>query len=103
MQKVIAATLACTAFGGCIEPQAPGLEPSAELRAASAPELGATASLRSAGALAPSEAERLRATGADLATRGEALRERASALRGPVIPPQRRARLDAATAPRHQP
>lgn len=103
MRGATAALLACIAAGGCVEPDAPGLEPSAELRAAPAPELGATATLRSAAALASLEAERLQATGTGLAARGDALRARAAALRGPVIPPERRARLEAAATSRLQP
>lgn len=98
MREATGAILACILLAGCVEPDAPGLEPSAELRAVPAPELGATASLRAAGAQAPSEAERLRGTSADVTARGEALRARAAALQGPVIAPERRARLEAAAS-----
>ncbi|HLS59365.1 MAG TPA: hypothetical protein VK022_07035 [Paracoccaceae bacterium] len=103
MHGTTAFLLACLAAGACTEPDAPGLERSAELAAAPAPELGATATLRSAAALASLEAERLQASGADLAARGEALRARAAALSGPVIPPGRRARLEAAASTHLEP
>ena len=89
----LAALLVLVACGAPREALVPTSE---EARAAPPPYLAETA--RFDAALADPDAERLGADATALAARADALQARAGALAGPVVDPEVRPRLEAATA-----
>jgi len=90
----LAALLVLVACGAPREALVPTSE---EARAAPPPHLAETARFDAALAGASPDAERLGADATALAARADALHARAGALAGPVVDPQVRPRLEAAT------
>ena len=83
-------------LAACAPPEAE-IPMSQSARDAPPPRLGETAACDAALAQAQPDSDRLSAGATDLAARAAALRARAAALSGPVVDPDTRSRLEAAS------